>query len=129
MKKNRILSFLTITALFIIFMGVAALSLEYGPERIEIDDVTRATHRYLPVTFYHGKHINEFGVACVTCHHDQDETFTSGDAPLCIDCHSAGTEIGYKDSMHRSCVICHIDEVAIGKEPPTDCFGCHPERK
>ncbi len=129
MKTKKIVPSLITAILFVIFMGAVALSIEFGPDKIRIDDVTKATNRYIGVDFYHAKHITEFGVACVTCHHEQKEDFVSGYAPKCSVCHNADAEVSFKDSMHKTCVICHIDEIAKGEEPPIECLDCHIERK
>jgi hypothetical protein len=118
--------------LFVVFMGAVALSIEFGPDKIRIDDTTKATNRYIGVDFDHSEHIIGYEITCITCHHEQNEDFVSGSAPKCSICHNETADVdvgGYKDAMHKSCVICHIDETAMGKNPPMECLDCHIERK
>ena len=132
MKTKKLVPFLITVILFVVFMGAVALSIEFGPNKIMIDDVTKATNRYIGVDFDHGEHIIGNEIACVTCHHEQNDDFVSGYAPKCSVCHNETADIevgGFKDSMHKSCVICHIDEIAKGENPPIECLDCHIERK
>ena len=63
--------------------AIAALSIDFGAARVDLDDTTKATSRYLPVTFDHKTHIEGYGISCVTCHHTEKETFTSGSTARC----------------------------------------------
>ena len=133
MNKKRIVPILTALTLFTLCAGLVALSQDYGPygpEKIFIDDTTKATLRYLPVDFDHQEHQADYDISCVTCHHTNDDDFVSGVPPTCGSCHNMETEITYsfKDAMHQNCVMCHIDEVAAGKNPPTECLDCHEQR-
>jgi hypothetical protein len=128
MNKKRIVPILAALTLFSLCAGLVALSQDYGPDKIFIDNTTKATLRYLPVEFYHQKHNVEFGVACVTCHHTMEDDFVSGTPPVCGSCHNMDSEISFKDAMHRNCVVCHIEETAAGKSPPTECLECHDQR-
>ncbi len=110
------------------FAGIAALSIEFGADKIDLDDTTKATSRYLPVTFDHKTHIDGYGVSCVTCHHKEKETFTSGSTPSCGSCHNADSDVSFKEAMHKRCVVCHIDENKAGKKAPTECLACHSQR-
>lgn len=138
MKKSTIV---VACILFLLFAGAAALCLDYGPGPITIDDTTKATDRYLGVAFSHSRHVAEVGLTCVMCHHTEDKDFVSGTPARCEACHKADAEIGFKDAMHRRCVLCHIKKVreAAGGEdgvieegynegPPTHCIGCHRQR-
>lgn len=130
MKKTT--HFLVAITLFVAFLGIAAISQEeFGPETASIDDTTRATMRYLPVMFKHEMHVMDFDITCLECHHTEKEDFTSGTPTACDMCHLAtgsGEELSYKNSMHQQCVMCHIEETALGMNPPVECSGCHIER-
>jgi hypothetical protein len=118
-------------AVLMIVAGVAALSIDYGPGPIVIDDTTKATNRYLGVGFNHYKHVEEVGLSCVMCHHTEKTDFVSGTPARCEACHKADAEISFKDAMHRKCVLCHIKktrEEKPGITPPTQCLECHHER-
>jgi hypothetical protein len=108
--------------------GIAALSIEFGAARVDLDDTTKATDRYLPVSFDHKTHIEGYGISCVTCHHKEKETFTSGSTPKCSSCHNADSTVSYKEAMHKRCVVCHIKESKTGKKSPTECLACHSQR-
>ena len=128
MNKKRIVPILAALTLFMLCAGLVALSQDYGPAKIYIDDTTKATLRYLPVEFDHQDHQADYDIACVTCHHTNDDDFVSGVPPTCGSCHNMDADITFKDAMHHNCVVCHIDEVAAGENPPTDCLGCHEQR-
>jgi hypothetical protein len=127
-RTRRIVLIFVVTALFAGLLGIAAFSVEFGADKISLDDTTKATSRYLPVSFDHKTHIDGYGISCVTCHHTQKETFTSGPAPACASCHNAESNVSYKEAMHRRCVLCHIKESEAGKTAPTECLSCHTQR-
>ena len=142
MKKSTILPAVVVLALFSAFIGVSAFSIDYGPGPITIDDTTKATNRYLGVSFSHTTHVAEVGLSCVMCHHTEKKDFVSGTPTRCDACHKADAEITFKDAMHRRCVLCHIKKVkeeaiAEGGEteegyqegPPTQCLQCHQQRR
>lgn len=142
MKRSAMLPAATALALFCIFIGVAALSTDYGPGPVTIDDTTKATNRYLGVSFSHSTHVAKVGLTCVMCHHTEKKDFVSGTPTRCEVCHNADAEISFKDSMHRRCVMCHIKKVKEGQigaggkteegyreVPPTQCLQCHRQRR
>lgn len=129
MKKTNLIAIAAACALFFSFMGVAAFSVDYGPATVTIDDTTKATDRYLGITFKHEYHTSDLGITCVTCHHTEKADFVGGTpSAKCEACHKADAEITFKDAMHKNCVICHINETAEGKTPPVECLGCHTQR-
>jgi len=129
MKRKDIFSVGIILLIATTFICAVAFSIEFGLDKIRIDDVTKATNRYIGVDFYHSRHIMDREITCVTCHHEQNEDFVSGSAPKCSICHNADAEVSFKDSMHKTCVVCHLEMTAAGKNPPTECLVCHIERK
>ncbi len=128
MKKKNLISITATCVLFLFFMGVAAFSVDYGPNTVTIDDTTKATDRYLGINFKHEYHNKDLGITCATCHHTEKADFVSGTPPRCEVCHKADAEITFKDAMHKNCVICHINKTAEGKNPPIQCLGCHTQR-
>jgi hypothetical protein len=133
---------IVIFILFLTFVGAAALSSDYGPGPITIDDMTKATNRYLGVDFSHSKHVAEVGLSCVMCHHTEKKDFVSGTPARCEACHKADADITFKEAMHRRCVLCHIKkargeaggengeiEEGYDEGPPTQCLGCHRQRR
>ena len=86
MNKKRIVPILAALTLFMLCAGLVALSQDYGPAKIYIDDTTKATLRYLPVEFNHQDHQADYDIACVTCHHTNDDDFVSGVPPTCGSC-------------------------------------------
>jgi len=117
-----------VAVLFSGLAGMAALSMDFGSPRIDLDDTSKATNRYLPVGFDHKTHIEGYGISCVTCHHKEKESFVSGSTPRCSSCHNAESDVSYKEAMHKRCVVCHIAETKAGKKPPTECLLCHTQR-
>lgn len=128
MKRKRLLCIVTTAVLFFACAGIIALCQEYGPGVVYIDNTTKATLRYLPVEFNHQNHQADYDISCVTCHHTMDDDFVSGVPPVCSSCHNMDADITLKDAMHRNCVLCHMDMVAEGMSPPTECLGCHEQR-
>jgi len=127
-RTSRILPAGAAVVLFLCCVCIVAVCQEYGPDVMKIDNVTKATNRYLPVDFEHAYHHGDLGIACVTCHHTNDDDFTEGMPPLCSSCHNADTAISFKDALHKNCVVCHREMEAEGKNPPTDCLECHVQR-
>jgi hypothetical protein len=141
MKKTAITPVCVALALFLAFVGVAAFSADYAPGPIVIDDITKATNRYLGVRFSHERHVDTVGLTCVMCHHTEAKGFVSGTPVRCESCHNASSEISFKDAMHRRCVLCHIKkvkeaELGVGaptgetaSKPPVQCLQCHLQRQ
>jgi len=128
-RTNRILPAVVAVVLFICCVCIVAVCQEYGPTVMKIDDVTKATTRYLPVNFKHAYHQDDLGITCVTCHHTNAQDFTEGVPPTCSSCHNAKTEeLSLKDAMHKSCVVCHLEMEEQGETPPTECLDCHVQR-
>ena len=80
-----------------------------APDLVEIDAITSATTRYLPIQFTHRVHVEEYEIECKACH----ELKPSGDLRV---------------YYHRLCVGCHAAKEGISAAPP-DCFSCHVERQ
>ena len=80
-----------------------------APDIIEIDAITSATTRYLPVRFHHQDHAELYGIECKVCHTNKP----GGDL---------------KEYYHSLCLGCHKikkEGVVLG---PSTCFTCHQER-
>jgi len=127
-RTNRIFPAVLSVVLFLCCVCIVAVCQEYGPDVMKIDDITKATTRYLPVNFKHAYHQNDLGITCVTCHHTNDDDFSEGVPPLCSSCHNMDSEIAFKDAMHKSCVVCHLEVEEQGDTPPTECLECHVQR-
>jgi len=102
--------------------------------------------------FTHAKHINEYAIACGTCHHDDKGTpleLKEGDpVQSCAECHKEtkkpkGEKLAkaekikkyHMEALHANCIDCHksynIEKGdPKGKKPaPTSCAKCHPKNK
>ncbi|MFH1465206.1 MAG: FAD-dependent oxidoreductase [Pseudomonadota bacterium] len=96
-----------------------------------LDATSGATSRYLPVTFHsHGAHTEEYGVACVDCHH----LVAGVPSPpaSCASCHDqAGARLDLPDASHQACRGCHLDEREADSrsQAPVACLECHAERR
>ena len=98
-------------------------------------DVVEYNVPYGKVTFTHKKHIENYKIDCLTCHHDWKPGQTTG--KLCKDCHKAKKEdskegggIAAKDAYHKSCKGCH-DDLRKAKKPtgPSACTQFHVKAK
>jgi len=128
MKKKLLFSALVVLITPILFFVIATHSEDYGPTKITIDTVTKATSRYIGVDFKHRFHSDTLDIECTTCHHTEKEDFTG--TPLrCESCHNADTAIDARAAFHKRCIVCHLDSIKAGKNPPTECLRCHKERK
>ncbi|MCD4721590.1 MAG: cytochrome c family protein [Desulfobacula sp.] len=109
------------------------------------------THKKGIVQFTHKKHVEEYLIACGSCHHDEmgkPLNLTFHDKPgECIECHKEtqkpkGEKLGKKEkimkyhfeALHANCIGCHKDynkknKDAEGKGPaPASCTNCHPKK-
>lgn len=72
------------------------------------------------ILFDHRTHATDdgYGVACDTCHHEQQEGTMSCSGE---DCHGPESDPTLSDAMHTRCKGCH-EEVGAG---PVECTACH----
>lgn len=86
---------------------------------------------YGKVTFTHKKHVENYKIDCLKCHHTWKKGETSG--KLCKECHKAKTEgksLSAKDAYHKSCKGCHDDLKKANKPTgPAGCTQCHVKAK
>ncbi|MBS3906788.1 MAG: cytochrome c3 family protein [Syntrophaceae bacterium] len=86
---------------------------------------------YGKVTFTHKKHIDNYKIDCLKCHHTWKKGETTG--KMCKDCHKAKTEgkvLGTKEAFHNSCKGCHDDLKKANKPTgPAGCTQCHVKAK
>ncbi len=80
-----------------------------APPVVEIDAVTSATTRYLPVQFNHQGHAELYDIQCKGCHTEEPH----GDLRV---------------YYHRLCIGCHLARLGEDTKAPPDCFVCHTER-
>ncbi len=80
-----------------------------APPVVEIDAVTSATTRYLPVRFNHQGHAELYDIQCKGCHTGEPH----GDLRV---------------YYHRLCLGCHLAGQEEDTKEPPDCFVCHTER-
>lgn len=89
-----------------------------------------------PVTFHHLKHVNDYGVACIDCHHVYENgknVWKPGDpVKKCSACHdpeeTKGNIIKLQSAYHKNCRDCHKEMVEEGKSetaPYKKCSDCH----
>lgn len=119
---------------------------------IAMDNPLYKKHTKGIVLFGHKKHVDEYSLACGSCHHDNNGTpleLTYDDkVDSCIVCHKEtkkvkGEKLGkkekiakyHKEALHANCIDCH-KEFNIkngdpkGKKPaPISCAKCHPKNK
>jgi len=80
-----------------------------APPIVEIDAVTSATTRYMPVQLNHQAHAELYDIQCRDCHAEKPH----------------GDLNAY---YHRLCLGCHRARQGEGAKGPPDCFVCHRER-
>lgn len=94
-------------------------------------DVVTYDVPYGKVTFTHKKHVDNYKIDCLKCHHTWKKGETTG--KLCKDCHKAKTEgkdLSAKDAYHKSCKGCHDDLKKANKPTgPAGCTQCHVKAK
>ncbi|WP_413910015.1 cytochrome c3 family protein [Desulfobacula sp.] len=117
---------------------------------IAMDNPGYSKHKKGIVLFTHKKHIEDYSIACGTCHHDEKgkplELTLDDKVQGCIECHKEtekpkGEKLGEKEkiakyhfeALHANCIDCHkkynIEKGdPKGKGPaPTSCTQCHPK--
>lgn len=102
----------------------------------------------------HKKHVEEYGVACGECHHDDKgkalELKEGDDVQRCVECHKETAKAPkgeklkknekimkyHKEALHANCIGCHKafnkKNGYKGKDPkaaPQGCTSCHPKKK
>lgn len=94
-------------------------------------DVVTYDSPFGKVTFTHKKHVENYKIDCLKCHHTWKKGETTG--KLCKDCHKAKTEgkdLSAKDAYHNSCKGCHDDLKKVNKPTgPAGCTQCHVKVK
>lgn len=83
----------------------------------EPPEVVEYTPAYGQVTFTHTMHIEDYGIDCGDCHHEDME----GGMAKCTNCHESPKKV-----LHKNCMGCHKDLQKEGKETgPVKCKDCH----
>ena len=118
---------------------------------IVMDNPLYKKHSKGIVEFTHKKHVEEYTIACGTCHHDETGKpleLTAGDPVQgCIECHKEtkkpkGEKLAKKEkiakyhfeAIHANCISCHKaynkeKGDPKGKVPaPASCKSCHPKK-
>ncbi|SLM29747.1 Cytochrome c, class III family protein [Desulfamplus magnetovallimortis] len=105
------------------------------------------------VEFTHKKHVEDYGIKCGDCHHDDKGKaldLKAGDnVQRCVECHKEtekapkGEKLKknekiakyHKEALHANCIDCHKDfnkeKGYKGKDPkaaPQSCASCHPKK-
>jgi hypothetical protein len=94
-------------------------------------DVVTHDVPYGKVTFTHKKHVDNYKVDCLKCHHTWKKGETTG--KLCKECHKGaaeGKKPTVKDAFHKNCKGCHDDLKKANKPTgPAGCTQCHVKAK
>lgn len=127
------------TAVFtgLVFFSVGTLiaaDKQVVPDTVTIENKDYKKDKKRPVVLSHKKHVAEYGVKCVDCHHvykDGKNVWTEGDhVDKCSKCHNSKKntkEDGVKvmklqSAYHKNCKNCHKEKK---KGPFKKCNGCH----
>ena len=100
--------------------GPAAEEPEPQPTQVASDEppeVVEYTPKYGQVTFTHMRHLEDYGIDCGDCHHEDLE----GGLSKCTNCHEPP-----KEALHKNCQGCHKELKKEGKNTgPVGCRECH----
>ncbi len=102
-----------------------------------------------PVSFTHGKHVDDYKLECGQCHHDDSgeplkDFRPSDEIDNCIDCHylegllrgqilaeTSQEEVleHYPNAIHQMCISCHQERNNLTHTlfAPEACRGCHAQ--
>ena len=105
------------------------------PSEIRLQSPLWDNHTRGAVTLTHEKHVEEYKIACDSCHHVYQEgknIWKQGDSvKKCVSCHdpieAQGNVIKLQSAFHKNCRDCHREMSQEGREAPyrkcTDCHG------
>jgi hypothetical protein len=143
MRKHALLIsvFVAIAVAFMFSVGIAS----DPADTMTMNSKIYKKHKKGLVTFTHKKHSEELKVACNECHHVYEggkNKWKKGDAvKKCGECHTdtGKPEKGmskkdkiakfHKEALHANCKdACHKAEAKKGKNAPTKCKECHPQK-
>ena len=88
------------------------------------------------VTFDHPKHAEAMAIPCAHCHHpSRPEKILAAEQQACRECHTSPPSPPMKTSLQAAfhdpraaagtCLTCHRETVARGKQAPVKCMDCH----
>lgn len=138
--KNRFFNLMLVALVVVVFGTVGVLTAADCPA--DVDDVIIIDNkdgyeraRQAPVPLTHKKHIEEYGSACVDCHHvyeDGKNVWKEGDeVHKCSECHDHNEDKGnakkLQTAFHDNCKDCHKEAFDKGNEnaPVKKCTDCH----
>jgi hypothetical protein len=100
--------------------GPAEEKPEPQPTQVASDEppeVVEYTPKYGQVTFTHMRHLEDYGIDCGDCHHEDLE----GGLSKCTNCHEPP-----KEALHKNCQGCHKELKKEDKNTgPVGCRECH----
>lgn len=75
---------------------------------------------FTPKDWGHDAHIEEFGLSCESCHHEDKDI--EPEPMNCNECHFEGAGVTLRDAVHPKCAECHQEWFDEGIE---SCAQCH----
>ncbi len=137
MKRQAIV--VTAVALFIFGIpATGALKAADMPDCIKIENQGYTKDRKGPVSLSHKKHIEEYKVGCMDCHHvykDGTNVWKETDpVQKCSECHNPAKDEGkvvkLMNAFHNNCQGCHKAAVEKGNKnaPARRCNDCHSKK-
>ena len=145
-KRNLVI--LAVVGIASLFIATSIYADAECPDMIRMDNDAYSEHTKGIVMFSHKRHFEGYKIPCGACHHDDSgEPLTDlkvGDEldGGCIDCHAEpsrkpkGAKLSksemleyHAEALHINCKECHKKEKKAGKNAPTFCAECHPEKK
>ena len=132
-----------------LFLWVGAYAAETEPpDEVTIHSKLWTADKYEPVKLSHKKHMDEYKIECVECHHvykDGKNVWKKGDeVQMCDKCHTCvktgkalkdatpeEKKLSLYNAFHDNCKGCHkkYDKEKNTKDAPTKCTDCHAKKK
>ena len=137
MKKNY---WTLLIAVFVgmLFLSVGVLVAADTPVDVTLEGKDYKKDKKGPVKFTHEKHVKNYKIACVECHHiykDGKNVWKEGDeVKKCSACHDPikkkGKVMKLQNAYHRNCKNCHKALKKEGKPtgPFRKCNDCHAKK-
>jgi len=137
MTKRFCILFTVILTGLVFFSVGSLMAAQTVPDTVTIENKDYKKDKKRPVPLSHKKHVAEYGVTCVDCHHvykDGKNVWKEGDhVDKCSKCHDPlknTKENGVKvmklqNAYHKNCKNCHKEKK---KGPFKKCNECHVKK-
>jgi len=150
MKLRALLLITFVIGIAFLFTAQGIFAGSDAADEIKMENKAYAKHKKGIVTFTHKKHMDEYGIGCGECHHDENGkplALKKGDSVQpCIECHKKPGErpkgkgapklskterlAFHAEALHYNCKDCHknVNKKTGKKSAPTTCAKCHSKK-